>query len=279
MGDNMKKILLPILLIMQILLACSNNDNNNIAIKSKSVERPLEIEQVTWEASIQLAISANEYKGGISEIDIIGLKTTAESLKGFVKQTDAEQKLINAVDQMVNGKYQSIMGSGKEIQNKGVKDFEVGRENVVSIVGEDALNPGNLRKDFIKDLGKELKDPKKISYIDDYMKENRLKARDVQFDMENNLDKNFVVEGTATLDDYYNYGFGNEIEDIYFCARVVPDDGSDSWYLYFERRSFKDLFEALKSGSIYVSATSEIPSYKYVKGQGNMAQVREVEFK
>jgi hypothetical protein len=114
------------------------------------------------------------------------------------------------------------------------------------------------------------------SYVKAYQDEHRLKAKDVQYDMENNLDKEFVLAGTASLDDYYNYGFDSNIESSYFCARVIPDDGSDNWYVYLHRKSFEKLFEALKSGDVHVTTTSKIPSYRFEKGQGNMAQVQQV---
>jgi hypothetical protein len=39
-----------------------------------------------------------------------------------------------------------------------------------------------------------------------------LTAEDVQFDMVNNLDKYFGLDGYAELDDYYNYGFDDSLK-------------------------------------------------------------------
>ena len=61
-----------------------------------------------------------------------------------------------------------------------------------------------------------------------------LTAKDVQFNMSNNLDKDFALFGKAKLDDYYNYGFDTSIEPKYFNVELTPDDG-DSWNLYLER--------------------------------------------
>lgn len=107
-----------------------------------------------------------------------------------------------------------------------------------------------------------------------------LKARDVQYDMTNNLDKEFVISGLAELDDYYNYGFDRRIESKYFCVNVTPTGGSysDRWYLYFHRESFKELFNELKQGKRNVTAVCTIPSGRYKEGQGNMAQVKRVEW-
>lgn len=269
----MKRTVLVFVFCLIFLSSCS----------SPMKEKPDDISQDIWDKSIQYAILADQYQGIDGDIDMVELMSVAGKLKYSKNQNTNEQDLTNNVRNMVVGKFEEYYGNNEEMIENGVKHFEEGRKVVVGLIGEGMLNQKNLREDIANVSNNNLDEaedkPEGYSYIKAYQEENRLKARDVQFDMENNLDKNFVVEGTATLDDYYNYGFGNEIEDNYFCARVVSDDGSDSWYLYFERGSFKELFEALKSGSVYVSATSEIPSYRYVKGQGNMAQVREVEFK
>ena len=65
--------------------------------------------------------------------------------------------------------------------------------------------------------------------INAYMKEKNLtlKAKDIQFDMKNNVDKEFAMEGSVELADYYNYGFTDESK--YFCIKVSADNtASDS---------------------------------------------------
>lgn len=102
-----------------------------------------------------------------------------------------------------------------------------------------------------------------------------LTASDVQYNMSNNVGKEFSLVGTAKLSDYYNYGFNSSIEGSYFCLSVTPTGGgyTDSWYIYCHRDSFKELFDDLQAGSVAVNAVCEIPSFRYKSGQGNMAQL------
>ena len=118
-----------------------------------------------------------------------------------------------------------------------------------------------------------------ITTIDTYMEKNNitLKAKDVQFDMANNLDKNFAIQGTAKLDDYYNYGFINNKD--YFCINVSTDDTySNSWYLYCDRESYSKLFDDLQSGDKDITATCIVSSAVYKSKQGNMAKVLNIEW-
>lgn len=103
----------------------------------------------------------------------------------------------------------------------------------------------------------------------------RLSASDVQYNMSNNLDRYFYLEGTATLSTYYNYGFDDSMESSYYCIAVTPTGGSyaDRWYIYCHRRSFDSMFERLsEKGSSSVHIIAEIPRERYKSGQGNMAE-------
>lgn len=115
--------------------------------------------------------------------------------------------------------------------------------------------------------------------VQKYMDERAitLTGKDVQYDMANNLDEKFVIDGRAELNDYYNYCF-DDIEKDYFCVEVTPTGGSysDRWYLYFNRDSFKELFEKLKQGEHHIIATCIIPKNRYENGMDNMAFVKEV---
>ena len=107
-----------------------------------------------------------------------------------------------------------------------------------------------------------------------YMKKYNLtiKAKDVQFNMKNNLDKKFVISGIATLGDYYNFGFTDD--ENYFCINLDIDDTSlDSWYLYCDRSTFSKLSADLESGSKVITATCVIPKKLYESKQGNLARV------
>lgn len=111
--------------------------------------------------------------------------------------------------------------------------------------------------------------------IDEEHMSVQLSASDVQYNMSNNLDKCFYLEGTATLSTYYNYGFDDSMESSYYCIVVTPTDGSylDRWYIYCHRRSFDSMFERLsEKGSSSVHIIAEIPRERYKSGQGNMAE-------
>lgn len=122
-----------------------------------------------------------------------------------------------------------------------------------------------------------------LSDVDKFMKDYNitLTAKDVQFDLKNNLDKYFAIDGYATLDSYYNYGFVN-FEEKWFCIRVTPVDGdsSDSWYIYGGRDdAFKDIFDKLKAeGEIHIIAGCFIPKKFYEDGQGNLAVMDKISY-
>lgn len=111
-----------------------------------------------------------------------------------------------------------------------------------------------------------------------YMKKNNLtlKAKDVQFNMKNNLDKDFAITGTAHLSDYYNFGFTDD--ETYFCIQLDTDDSLlDSWYLYCNRVTFSELFNDLQNGHQLITATCVIPESLYESNRGNLARVTNVE--
>ncbi|MGG4141754.1 hypothetical protein ABEW34_01375 [Paenibacillus algorifonticola] len=99
-----------------------------------------------------------------------------------------------------------------------------------------------------------------------------LTNKDVQFDKEGYLGKKFGIQGMAELSDYYNYAF-RDAEADFFSIRVVPFDGTDSWYLYLSRSAdYDDLYKKLMSDkSVPLFASAAIPRNFYEKGQGNLA--------
>lgn len=96
--------------------------------------------------------------------------------------------------------------------------------------------------------------------------------KDIQYDMPNKLDEEFIVAGVAKLSDYYNYGF-RDIEKSHFAVRITPFDGDylNTWTLYFERDGFEQLFNNLKNKDTLIIVNCKIPKYMYKDGQGNMA--------
>lgn len=130
------------------------------------------------------------------------------------------------------------------------------------------------------DMAGKVSEPKTFeTQVKEYMDENGLSFswKDIQYDMPNKLDKEFVVAGKAELSDYYNYGF-RDTEKDYFVVRITPYDGEyrNTWYLYLHRESFEKLFNSLKEGERAIIATCEIPDYIYKEGQGNMAFVNQI---
>lgn len=101
-------------------------------------------------------------------------------------------------------------------------------------------------------------------------------AKEVEFDMANNLDKKFFIQGIAQLSNYYNYGYSNKYRDRYFCIRVSPkfDTAVNDWYLYCSRDYSSKLYDALLSeGTLYIYAICFISSLDYVEGQDNQAKI------
>lgn len=123
----------------------------------------------------------------------------------------------------------------------------------------------------------ETSEPAALSKYEKYVKENNiiLDNYDVQYDMGNNLNTQFTLEGVAELSDYYNYGFDKDMEKDYFCVCVTPSNGkySNRWYIYCYRTAFKPFFDDLKKGECNVLMVAYIPSKRYKSGQNNMAML------
>lgn len=95
-------------------------------------------------------------------------------------------------------------------------------------------------------------------------------AREVQYDKYGHLFDDFIITGTAELDDYYNWGYEN-YEYGFFCINIRPTGGtySDEWYVYANRNTFSDLYASLQSGSKNVTLVAQLI---YVDtGSNNMA--------
>lgn len=106
-----------------------------------------------------------------------------------------------------------------------------------------------------------------------------LTAKQVQYDMTNNVGKQFGLSGTAELCDYYNWGYNESIESVAFCVHITPDGGYlESWYIYFFRNDFYRLYQHLLEGDVYVFVIAIIEPGLYNKNQGNMASANYVEW-
>ncbi|WP_025912093.1 hypothetical protein [Priestia flexa] len=112
------------------------------------------------------------------------------------------------------------------------------------------------------------KNPLNIKYQDDV----KLTWKDVQYDMENNLQELFYISGEAKLSSYYNYAFTDKKK--YFSVEIKPYDGdtSNSWYIYIDREKESKLYnKMMNEGTIPLEIIAGIPEKAYQKSQGNMA--------
>jgi len=118
-----------------------------------------------------------------------------------------------------------------------------------------------------------------LSEDEKFMDDVELTGKEVQFNLSNNLNTEFYLNGNVELCNYYNYGYTNETD--FFCGQLTPVDGgySDSWYLYFHRDSFDSVYKALLNGSVNMKIIAKIPSKGYKRGQGNMAVVQRMKAK
>ena len=113
----------------------------------------------------------------------------------------------------------------------------------------------------------ELSDDEK--FMDEF--DVKLTGKDVQYNLANNLDKDFFLKGTVEICDYYNYGFTNEKK--FFCGKMTTDD-NQSWYLYFNRSTFESVYDYLMDGNLSVMVSANVPTSAYKSNQGNMAAVK-----
>ncbi|PWW02498.1 hypothetical protein DFQ01_109123 [Paenibacillus cellulosilyticus] len=276
----MKKLILLVLIVVT-LGGCSEG----------AKERPEEISQDVWDAAIQytLMIDMRDAETGeniLSLSEQAALSGKLSAMRESSKLSSEEKEIIGYVDDLAMQKLCQEL-DGKDCASR--RSYKETMKIISTTFGNEALHPKNFRVDSLVKLRQETaenqgsgEETESLTKVEKYMKSNNisLTAKDVQFDMVNNLDKNFVLAGTAELDDYYNYGFDSDMEADYFCVRVTPEDGSysDRWYLYFHRDSFNALFEKLKQGNVNVITTAVIPEFRFEKNQGLMAQVVRVEY-
>lgn len=275
----MKSRLFCIVLLCFVFTACSQAGH----------KKPDDISQEAWDRGLQYAIIIENYTfddDGVLSNGGLGVLFSKLSSWEEKSSSSNEKELASTIYQMGIGKFDALTGLSEESKSDGEKRYKEAKDKVIKYYGKDTLKKENINLDVVADLeGKSSEiqaSTDDYSPVEEYMKENNitLSSTDVQFDMANNLNNNFVVAGVAELDDYYNYGFDNDIEKDYFCARVTPEDGtySDGWYLYFHRESFNGLYEKLKNGSVSVITTATIPKSRYEDNQGLMAQVVQAKY-
>ena len=114
------------------------------------------------------------------------------------------------------------------------------------------------------------------SYIDDVKTASGvdLDWRDVEYNIPNNLDTEFVIVGEASLSNYFNYGYSHLEEEFFNITMETPESKfSERWHLYLHREDWNDLFEYLKEGDAFIGVTASMESDLYTDRQGRMALV------
>lgn len=149
------------------------------------------------------------------------------------------------------------------------------------------INNNEISKRDLKEINNTLSNSTFVSSdsLETYMNEMKvfLTAKEVQHNIENNLNQKFGIVGSVELDDYYNYGFDSSFEKDYFCVTITPQDEgySDRWYVYCkrDRESFKKFYDGLiERKSIKARMILQIPKLFYKENQGNMAMLYSVEW-
>jgi hypothetical protein len=104
-----------------------------------------------------------------------------------------------------------------------------------------------------------------------------LTAKEVQYNMPNNLYKKFALTGTGELCNYYNWGYDASIEPKYFCVTITPSGGYlERWYIYFTREDFSELYQGLLNKNCYIKVIAIIERYE--NNQDNMATANTAEW-
>jgi len=266
-GEYMKKYIILLLTLVFLLIGCSAKVNT----------RPDDIREEIWDNGIKYGRLINYYVDN-KEIIPDGFAERIAlycDVRNYKNLNDSEKEILTTTSNLTINSLKTVF-FGEEIP----QEYKQNLKDLESFYGEGTLDSSNVtEKDLSNNIVNSLlaKEESKNKVIDDYMKENNitLTAKDVQYDIKNNLDKNFAIVGTAELDNYYNYGFDERMEKDYFVAFVIPEGSSysDGWYLYFHRDSFDKLFRELKNGNRNIMATCQIPKWRYEDGQNNMAIV------
>lgn len=246
-------------LSLLFLTACSN--------------KPEEVSQEVWDRSIQYTLYIDKLVEDGDSPEALGADLST------LTETKEEKEIVAEV---VNLSVKSIVLSLAKLTNTSVdeaqKSYDEQYDKLKDIFGSD-LKRAKLDVDKVKTYiaeSKLIQEEKRKQERESVMKQwgVTLTGKEVQYDLSNNLDKEFYLEGNLKLCTYYNYGFTNETD--FFCGQLTPFDGgyTDSWYLYFHRESFKTVYDKLLNGNVDIRVVAEIPYFTYERGQGNMAKVK-----
>jgi hypothetical protein len=115
--------------------------------------------------------------------------------------------------------------------------------------------------------------------FDQFMEDRSLDTdgEDIPYKVEDFVGERFAVQGTAQLDNYYNYGY-KDLEVTHFVIKVIKEDALH-WYLYVSREEYPELFQELKKGPVEVYAQASVSEDYYESEQGHLAMAEEILFK
>lgn len=235
------------LLLVFVFAACSksNEVEPNTSSKPKMTFESAEIMKENVDG-VWMNCKSGDYliikDGQLSKFDAQTKQDALNRLSGQVAQFDSFKNFYV--------RYLEECGEEIEYDNESGSVI-LSRTNTVFFEMHDkdsAFNENSVM--FIKEFISEdkLKDDIAEEYIN--LKYTNLPTnKDVQFDKYGNIGKNFMITGTAELDDYYNWGY-KDFEVGYFCIQITPIGGniSDRWYVYASRSEFSELFDELKTG-------------------------------
>lgn len=299
MGNKKNKTISIIITILIGILICifivlwqiSKNDKIQELYNSKEYSKAYNLSNNRWflfkddnlynKVKIMYAITQNYEKG---ENALKKMDTTNTETKKFLEKEagvyflDVIVKAISYEEMLDNLNIRDEVVSLRDsASNIFLKELKFDLEKALKNKNDVDFYP--LNKEKIQETVNEVINTAQNSEIQDkfkkYISDNNIEvtAKDVQYNMQNNLDKEFILEGTAKLDDYYNYGYDKSIENRYFCISITPNNStySDIWYIYCERSQFNSIYNQLLIKKQNLNLICKIEKSKFQKNQGNMA--------
>lgn len=273
----MKKILIYLIVITMLLLsfsACNKMSDTEFNDMHDEFNKLFELIYDKEVSRINRVLETNKQKNEDIEVNAI-ISSMEKTLKNKNVESDYNneyQAMINILEEIITAE-RIITTNIDEIDKLEYCLVKIQEYNDTYITEFSVSS--SITSNYLDSIG--ITDDKFSEFMKD--KSVYLTNSDIQYNMENNLDKSFAIAGKIELDDYYNYGFDDDMESSYFCVRMRPYNNDSYWYLYLNRNDFKSLYNDLqKEDKISAYMVCVIPSYRYKKNQGNMALVKSVKW-
>jgi len=242
------------------------------------VTKPENVQQEIWDESIQATIAINNAIENEKEVPA----EIAEIITSWGNEDNLTEEELNIQEKVaqlhIDAMILDIAILEGSVNEETFTNYEQSYQKLVEIFGESNLPANNLADSFVQTMEENASKDEKEK--EEFISEANItvSADEVQYNMPNNLNKNFYLEGTLELCDYYNYGYTNE--DAYFCGHLIPFDGgySDSWHLYFHREDFDGVYQVLlEFDTVDLRVAAQVAGSVYEQRQGNMAMVTRTE--